>query len=1216
MARKEQQEGLTRRARGAVAAKAVGGLLAAAIVAVSPVGETASAHDGDAQPMLIDTTTPQATASPGAVIQYAINYTCSNNDATAPIDGCDGAVFRDPIPTFTDIFGARVPVEFVSATGPASVWPSGFALDTSDPANPAVAGTAGTWDPGTSGVIFVIVRVPVGTVPAGPQPVVNTARVTDPTAPADDSTTATTTIAATTPAWTISKVGPTTGTRMNRDQTWTISVCGPSTSALWPLYTVTDTLPAGARFVSATRGGQYADDAPTPLVSDGAGVVTWTFDAGNRPPLTNDGCFRMNITAQFPIGYVDPDSTDHANDDNAGGAKKVDIASGSGRNVPAEAGTGLGSASWTTTLAAPGFGLGGGGTAKTFTDAAGASNFYVASGDTGRFNLSGSIDSDVPVDSFTIADGSWSFNDGTATTKGTGMPTSFVPTQIVPGTWNAPLTATIEGSDDNFNTPATVIAPAVASGATAIVLETPYRSIRWRWGGAPDSVPGDFSATGMRIVGTVGTDDSSNAFGLYTNTSTMTVTHHSDPPVVRTASDQYMLEPALPHPSISKTVKSATRQPGQTDTYTIKVSNSADATGALAHPYVEDCVPASFQVQGAATLGSGWSPGSPLPPCSSGQTPLRFDYAGTLAPGQSSTSIVYTILVAGSNPGPAAPFGTYQNTAVVRPAGGGAFAHCGNTNPPCASRVSVTVSPIVELTSRKCVTGDLDRGELRPSPGCLPGGASVTAAQTVPGGAMSWTLEMRNTGNTDATNIAFIDIFPDVGDTAVVTTSNGTLNQRFTEFAPYLVSAIAPADGWLVAYSTSPRPCRPEVGGPHQPGVDCDDPHWVTDPALTDLPSFRSVKFTYGHTLATGQAATFTWAMRAPVNDPTYDRDGTSPDDPYEALRTCAAQAPRTDPAHCPRAVNSFAYGADATNLPVGVPTPSRLFAEPPQVEVRVVAEPRPNAIGDRVWFDRNFDGIQGPDRSAEGEPGIPDVYIELYTAGNPTPIFDTFTDRNGDWFLSGGADGLPDGDYVVRAYLPAGCTVSPADRSGTTGDAGAAANTDDDSDFPQAATGSNAIGTYHDSPLVHLGDDTTTNAGQPDEGEIDRSWDLGLWHPLPLIDTAEIPDTAGGNSDHPGTTAAPAGIAGAASTTTSTTATTTTTSTTVPEPESAIVIGERDPGDRREAPDQVGAHRTAPTGTLPVTGGELAVILLVAAISVAAGIVLTSPRRRSHLPR
>ena len=543
---------------------AVIGVLAGSISIAGPSTLPALAAPGDAQPLLTTKNGTPSFANPGEVIQYAINYTCSNDNPTPPVDGCDGALFSDPIPKFLDIYGNLVPLEYIDASAPATIWPTGFSLDNSDPQNPRVVGTAGTWAPGTSGVIFVNVTVPRGTVPVLQQTVSNTATVTDPDDNSvDPSTTAVTDIAGATPQWTIGKIGPTL-TRMNRNVTWVVSVCTTTNSTLYPIFEITDTIPPGVQFASASNGGVYTDDGQTANISDGAGVVTWTFDANNRPPLGSDGCFRMNVTGSFPSGYVDPVSSDHPNDDNVGAAQKTNIATGVGRNTPTGPTTSIGTAPWTTGLIGAVFGIGDGGTTKRFTDLSGNDNFYTVVGDQGRFNLSGSIDSDLPADTFTITDGINQYYSGTGgnpTSTGNSMPDSFYPTSVLPGTWNAAITARLEGSNDNFaNT--TVIDSSIASGDAAITLSPSFRSVRLVFDNGVDTVPGTFAVSGMQINGTLGTPAPSNAFGLYTNTSTMSVTRGATT-VTASDFDQYILESPLPHPQINKNVANAQRQPGQ-----------------------------------------------------------------------------------------------------------------------------------------------------------------------------------------------------------------------------------------------------------------------------------------------------------------------------------------------------------------------------------------------------------------------------------------------------------------------------------------------------------------------------------------------------------------------------------------------------------------------------------------------------------------------------
>ena len=869
----------------------------------------ASAAPGDAVPSLPSKVGQPSAVAGGDTIQYAINYTCSNNQASG--DGCDGTAFADPIPKFTNVYGEAMSLEFVAATGPASVWPGGFALDASDAANPVVRSTAGVWPPGTSGTMFVTLRVPPGLVAPGTQVVTNQATVTDPELPAQPSTSppATTEVSGTAPQWTIDKDGPATGTRTNRDYQWTVSVCGTAESSLWPVYDISDTLPAGFQFVAAEAGGVFNDDGATPGISDGAATVTWTFDAANRPALGTDGCFHFRVTGRFPSSYVHPSDPTQSN---IGGAVKTDVATGTGRTTPADPGVGLGEAPWDTTLTGPVFGSAD--TDKVFTDLQGASNFYVTDGDQARFNLSATVDSDFLLDSVTLTDGEWAFNGGASSP---GLPDSFTATALDPGQWNDSVTATIEGSDDGFAT-STVIAAGVASGAADITLAPTYRSFRWVWS-SPGAIRGDFQASGQRIIGDVGAPASE--LGRYTNTSTLSVVPDGAEPAEDQASDDYVLETPLPHPDVAKSASSSNRQPGQTVTYTVRLTNSPDATGTLTNPVVSDCVPASLNVQ-TINAPAPWTIGPGTPACDPGQTPLQYTWNGALAPGAQTAALTYTVQVAPSDPGPPAPYGSYPNTATVSPSGGGNFGHCVDTNPSCGATAVVAVTPTVELASQKCVQGELDNGIFRPTPRCTLGEPDVTPALTTPGGEITYRLDLDNVGNTDAANVDFIDTFPRPGDTAVISGSGGTLNARNSQYAPLLVNPIAVPAGWAVAYSTSGNPCRGEVGGPNTAGGNCETPNWTTTPDPLQLPAYRSIKLSHSAVLARGETASFTWTMRAPVVDPTYDQGGDDANDPYEFLHGCEPLVPASDADHCPRAVNSFAYGADAANLPVGTPAP------------------------------------------------------------------------------------------------------------------------------------------------------------------------------------------------------------------------------------------------------------------------------------------------------
>ncbi len=131
-------------------------------------------------------------------------------------------------------------------------------------------------------------------------------------------------------------------------------------------------------------------------------------------------------------------------------------------------------------------------------------------------------------------------------------------------------------------------------------------------------------------------------------------------------------------------------------------------------------------------------------------------------------------------------------------------------------------------------------------------------------------------------------------------------------------------------------------------------------------------------------------------------------------------------------------------------------------------------AIGDRVWFDTDQDGVQD-----DGEPGVEGVTVELLDDSG-TVVATTTTDADGLYLFSG----LTPGDYQVRFVLGDG-------QAFTVPDAGGDDATDSDAD---PATGA--------APITTLA-----------PGETDLSFDAGIVVPA-AIDIEKytlIPPAAGG---------------------------------------------------------------------------------------------------------
>ncbi|MCP5019011.1 MAG: hypothetical protein GY938_27590, partial [Ketobacter sp.] len=96
-------------------------------------------------------------------------------------------------------------------------------------------------------------------------------------------------------------------------------------------------------------------------------------------------------------------------------------------------------------------------------------------------------------------------------------------------------------------------------------------------------------------------------------------------------------------------------------------------------------------------------------------------------------------------------------------------------------------------------------------------------------------------------------------------------------------------------------------------------------------------------------------------------------------------------------------------------------------------------SIGDLLWFDKNGDGVKDPD-----EPGIPDVAVTLFDAGN-VEINDTVTDADGLYLFENVATGI----YTVRVdpdTLPGCCSCDGDSDGGADSDADSDSGSDSDS--------------------------------------------------------------------------------------------------------------------------------------------------------------------------
>lgn len=1034
---------------------------------------------------LSTSSSPVEPLRPGDEVDYQFTYGCSGLGAGQT---CEGAQIQAVLPTVADLDGNQVPLELVSA-GTSTRWSlDGGAL--------LWAANSNLGD-GDSGSFQVRLRLPTGVIPADdvPQEFTFDATLSFPGDFPDVVASSPVSYANALPpvadnaGSVITKTGPAEAILAPEGAdvvpvTYRITICPGEDRVFWHRYEVTDVLPPGAEIVG---------DLPLGGVVGGDGTITWDLRRPDRWPSQNaQGCLTWTYQVSFSAaGQSDDDGLDRENVVTVRGFPAV----GDEPGLNVTVGTSL-------TLRDPeaGFNL----TKQARHPTEDRTTFYVNDEETIVYRLGLTNDSEpgaAPFSTVTLTD---------------ELPPEFTLSEIRTGSWatESAVTVSVQVSTEASPTAGSWVEVSTSAGESIV----PTGDVRWvRWvfsSSVPDAPafgPG-WNASGMELVGNVGSLpdglDGDDPHVLLTNCASLLAEAAAQDPLTRTACRDVRLEPSQPHPDVRKSASSDELLVGGSITYTITAANDDDATGVLEGLIVTDCVPDSAHLTvDDVTVGTGWTYQDPPPPgsCADGETPLVFTLVGTLAPGTSAPDITYVVTASSYGPeSQPAPAGERVNRVTFQPDAVGTFNHCVQTG--CETSATVEVPFAIELESRKLVRGTLDDAFNR-------------AGTTTPGGQVTWRISVVNRSNVDVEDVVLIDTFPHVGDTGVQLVDQ----QRGTEYSPRLVELIDD-DDWHVEYSRSSNPCRAEFLMMSSDPTGCEDPQWTDDPDELDLASYRSIKLTYvggpegdPGRLNFGERADLEWTMVTPVDDPSYTDGGDQPDrlevctvpisdPPYDpdqhgqpgnnpgATTLLDRQAQVGDDPTCPVATNSFAYGVLVPGDQLGgLAPPGRLGAEPAQVDLHVAAQSTGHAIGDRVWFDDNLDGIQD-----DGEQGVPNIRVELYDADTQELLATTFTGEEGSDAGLYRFDDLGPGDYFVRFYLPDDAFVSPRwqDDTSIDGDRGSAGNSNLDSDVPQQPSGSNVLGNYYDTPIVTLGNPQDVVDGQ----EIDLTWDAGIWVPDPSI--------------------------------------------------------------------------------------------------------------------
>jgi LruC domain-containing protein/uncharacterized repeat protein (TIGR01451 family) len=908
-------------------------------------------------------TSSVSTVAAGTKFDYTIQYKCASIT-----ENCLAATVTDVLPAA--LSGAATDVTMVgSAHTTAAAYTAATRTAKWTFVNPLPAGSTGQ--------LTMTVLFPTGGVTPNGTTAVNTASMS-----ATGATTATSnpvTVTATAiSAWTIAKtrLSGGTGAALDQEVVYQIQTC-PNTSQLHLNTAVlTDTLPAGAVFVSASNGGTHAN-----------GVVTWTTwgtGANINNLLISGGCVTRTLTAIYPSGMFTT------------GTNVVNAArmTGTVKNVSGEVAITPLTSNLTHSIIA-------GAAARTFTKKSDTSAPTVGQTVTQYFDTANT--GNVALTNFVIDD---------------VIPSAMNVTQIRSGTIgnNVAPTLTVEyQTSANTNWTTVTGYPRALTGTAYNVTVSSMNlgvgvyitRLRYTYASLPTAfkVSGSTASPGFQAA--VLTNDRSGALigpgsvitnvGAFsysyngvntTGSSTVTMT------VPQPAAQGATVTDANPIPKLDKAVIGTSAVlPDNQVTYELTLNNGSAAGSALSKPILGDLLAAGLDYVANSATVSTRPTGMPNPVVealtnynNTGRTLLRIRWDGASAydlPVNTTAKVRFNVKVkAGTLPGSVTNIAHligYANAAITTsscytpmPADTNDLNGNGNkTETLCPSKSgtgSFTVNTTAAMESVKWVKGQLDADYVKfPSNGT-----------TVAGGSLLYRLQVINVGNVPMKNAQIIDVLPYVGDTGVLDPQD-----RLSAWRPNLIAPVVAPTGVVVYYSTQSNPCRTELG--YSPDG-CTDPAWsVTPPA--DITTVQALKFDFGSIVVNPQdKLELTWPMRAPIGAPTKGEI----------------------------AWNSFGYVATrADNLVALLPS------EPIRVGM-AIQPPSPPAYGNFVWLDNNDNGIQD-----SGEPGLNGVRVDFFKADG-TLVDSTLTTSDGK-----GNPGfyqftnMQPGSYYAKFYPPAGYAIT-----------------------------------------------------------------------------------------------------------------------------------------------------------------------------------------------
>jgi uncharacterized repeat protein (TIGR01451 family) len=580
-------------------------------------------------------------------------------------------------------------------------------------------------------------------------------------------------------------------------------------------FTITDPLPAGSTFVSATSSGTN----PTSSFNAATNTVTWTFSSAVAAGTTQT----VTVTVIYPSPTFTPGQL----------VTNTSTASGTANGTPVT----IGPSSVTNPLQPNSPAA----TVKK-TDTKGT----VAIGSSDTYTITATNTGNVPVSpSFVVTDlipANLQPDSRPATNVSFTDPRGLTQAKADVLAYHNPTT----------NAFVSVTATCTGTGTCAASIPTLADQIQITYTG---SVPVGFAPTATLMLRVPASAVDRTGVPITSgdpiaNCATVSAAQLSSTPQSCTA--QSVTAP-LPTMMLTKTRTSPSPVPPPSPvSWQLAFGAPTTSPAPILNPVVTDCLPPGLDLVDPANAGdpaNGSPPALFTPPpaitrvpggCGAGTVEVVWSWAGftpalSIAPGTTGIFTLNTQIQPGTSPK------TLTNTTS---------ATADNNPTPVNSSATVTVAAGASLESLKLVKGSLDPAFTK-----FP-----DIGHTTIGGSADYQLTVTNVGNVAINKVTVIDILPFVGDTAVLNASA----PRDSDWSPILTGPVIAPPGVTVSYSTSHNPCRPELNF-NPPG--CVTGSFSTTPP-TPISAVASLEFSFPGTLAAGQTLTLAWPMAAPPNAP------------------------------------------------------------------------------------------------------------------------------------------------------------------------------------------------------------------------------------------------------------------------------------------------------------------------------------------------------------